>query len=120
MNNQLIELSELEKRLKKFDKMRDWEKFHYAKDLAISICCEAAELLEIFQWLSDEEIEKLKRDHAFQDKVGYELADIIMYSVRLTQKIGINLNHYLLEKIDIIESRYPAEKVKGHHCKSMI
>ncbi len=119
MSMKLIETHELEKKLEAFDTIRDWKKFHFEKDLALSVVCEATELLELFQWLSKEEIKMLRTNASFSKKVAYELADIVMYVVRLAKTMKINLDQCIVEKIGIIEQKYPVEKVKGSHCKDL-
>jgi len=69
----------LKKRVKKFVDDRDWAKYHNPKDVAVSITIEAAELVEIFQWVKDSEQDKITQDSAKMQKLKDELADVMIY-----------------------------------------
>lgn len=91
-------------KLTKFNKDRDWEKFHTPSNLAKSISIEAAELLELFQWQEEpKSIDKLKE----------ELADVMLYSLMLANKYDFDIEEILMNKIVKNEEKYPIEKVKG-------
>jgi NTP pyrophosphatase (non-canonical NTP hydrolase) len=92
----------------KFRDDRDWKQFHNEKDLAISISLEAAELLENFQWSTSEEALLKNRQNILE-----ELADIIMYSVLLSDKLNVDLNEIVLEKLKKNINKYPVEKAFG-------
>ncbi|MCL1890475.1 MAG: nucleotide pyrophosphohydrolase [Coriobacteriia bacterium] len=95
-----------------FRNKRDWEQFHNPKDLAISICLEAAELLEIFQWSGvDVEVE------AKQNKIKEELADLLIYCIYLADCVQVDIPSIVSEKIKINENKYPAEKACGNARK---
>lgn len=95
-------------RLRKFNLDRDWTKFHTPSNLAKSICIEASELLELFQWQeTPKSIEELKK----------ELADVMLYSIMLADKYGFNIEDLLNKKIDENEKKYPIEKAKGNSKK---
>ena len=106
ISNETVEL------IKKFRDDRDWRQFHNPKDLAISISLEASELLEIFQWSAD--------DLECSDKlckVREELADVLSYSVLLADRLGLDLDEILREKIRKNEEKYPVEKAYGNKAK---
>ena len=91
-------------RIRKFTEDRDWDQFHSPANLAKSIVIEAAELLECFQW-SDEE-------YALQH-VKEELADVIVYSQNLLDKLGLDADEIVNMKMTMNEAKYPVEKAKG-------
>jgi len=99
-----------------FRKERDWEQFHNPKDLAISLSIEAAELLEWFQWRSEEEIkQQLQSDKRIQ--LEDELADVAVYLSYLCHDLDIDLNKVVAAKMVKNAEKYPVEKVKGRNDK---
>lgn len=103
-------------RLIEFRKERDWEQFHTPKDLAISLSIEAAELLEWFQWRTNDEINKqLQTDKriALED----ELADVAVYLSYLCHDLGIDLNQAIINKVSKNAEKYPINRVKGRADK---
>lgn len=104
-------LEGLRQRLAQFAKARDWEQFHSPKNLSMALIAEAAELVEHFQWLSEAQSSDL--DEKKLEEVRLELADILLYLIRMADRLGIDLVKAGNDKIDINEQRYPAEKVKG-------
>ena len=105
------EIERLQQRLLQFARERDWEQFHAPKNLAMALIVEAAELVEHFQWLNEVQSESLPEDKL--QEVALELADIFIYSLRLSQRLGIDLLDTVEKKIAINEQKYPADKVKG-------
>ena len=95
-------------RIRKFSEDRDWDQFHSPENLAKSIVIEAAELLECFQW-SDEEydIQHIKE----------ELADVLVYSQNLLDKLGLDADEIINMKMAQNEAKYPVEKAKGSSAK---
>ncbi|MCR5332472.1 MAG: nucleotide pyrophosphohydrolase [Bacilli bacterium] len=95
-------------RLMKFRDDRDWSQFHTGENLAKSICIEAAELLEVYQW-----------DHTEKsiDKVKEELADVFLYATLMADHYHLNIEEIMLEKLKKNEEKYPAELVKGSSKK---
>ncbi|MEJ2360014.1 MAG: nucleotide pyrophosphohydrolase [Gammaproteobacteria bacterium] len=104
-------LEDLQQRLLQFARERDWEQFHAPKNLAMALAVEAGELMEHFQWLSEEQSEALSDDK--RREVAYELADVLIFSLRLADRLGVNLPQVIEEKIRINEQKYPAAKVRG-------
>jgi dCTP diphosphatase len=104
-------LARLDARLLAFARERDWEQFQSPKNLAMALAGEAGELLEHFQWLTEEQSANLDADKC--RAVAHELADILNYLVRLAERLGIDLLAAADEKIAINEQRYPADKVRG-------
>ena len=95
-------------RIRKFSEERDWDQFHGPANLAKSIVIEAAELLECFQWSDIEfNIQHVKE----------ELADVIVYSQNLLDKLGLDADEIVNMKMDQNEAKYPVEKAKGNSAK---
>ncbi len=95
-------------RIRKFTTDRDWDQFHSPANLAKSISIEASELLECFQW--DEENFNLEH-------VKEELADVIVYCVDMLDKLGLDVDEIVNEKMTKNEAKYPVEKAKGSSAK---
>ena len=104
-------LEQLRVRLAEFARERDWEQFHSPKNLAMALAGEAGELLEHFQWLTEEESIRLGEQKRLA--VSLELADVLIYLIRLADKLEIDLVRSAEQKITINESRYPAARVRG-------
>lgn len=106
MNTDFLEIKD---RIKKFTEERDWAQFHNAKDLALALSIEAAELNECFLWKS--------HDEARIDKVKDELADILIYAILFADKYGFDIPEIIAEKIEKNAAKYPADKAKGNAKK---
>ena len=91
-------------RIRKFSEDRDWDQFHSPANLAMSLVIEAAELLECFQWTEE--------DYDLQH-VKEELADVIVYSQNLLDKLGLDADEIVNMKMNQNEAKYPVEKAKG-------
>ena len=102
---------ELRQRLAAFAAERDWDQFHSPKNLAMALAAEAGELLEHFQWLTEAESAALADDR--RDEVALELADILLYLVRISDKLGVNLVEAAHRKIGLNELKYPADLARG-------
>lgn len=108
-------LSELRERLRQFAVERDWEQFHSPKNLAAALAVEAAELLEHFQWLSDGQSQRL--EPARREAVALEMADVLLYLIRLADRLGVDLLASARLKIAINAEKYPVDKARGHARK---
>lgn len=104
-------LDRLVQRLRDFASVRDWEQFHSPKNLSMALIVEAAELVEHFQWLTEQQ--SLQLPAAKLVAVEQELADIFIYLVRISDRLGVNLIEAAWRKIEINERKYPADKVRG-------
>jgi len=109
------ELKNLSVYLDKFAKERDWDKFHTPKNLTMALSAEVGELTEIFQWLTPEESASLSEGKL--EHVGEELADILIYTLRLSEKLGIDLAAAAERKTKLNEAKYPAKLVYGSSKK---
>lgn len=105
------DLASLRNALRQFAAERDWEKFHSPKNLSMALIAEAAELVEQFQWLTEEESRNL--DGKKREAVEAEIADIFLYLVRLSDKLDIDLVAAAHGKMAVNQGKYPAEKVRG-------
>lgn len=108
-------LEALRNALRQFASDRDWNQFHSPKNLAIALNVEAGELLEHFQWMS--EAESIALDPEQQAKVREETADVLLYLIRLADKLGIDLLAAASEKIALNAEKYPVEKARGSSKK---
>jgi dCTP diphosphatase len=104
-------MNELRDRLRRFVAERDWDQFHSPKNLAAALSVEAAELLEHFQWLTEDQSRRLAPDKL--DQVRDEMADVLVYLVRLADKLEVDLLAAAAQKIDKNALKYPAAKVRG-------
>jgi NTP pyrophosphatase (non-canonical NTP hydrolase) len=93
---------------------RDWQPFHGAKNLSMSIAIEAAELMERFQWLTTEEAQAAVQDPAERGAVADELADILIYCLSLSNALDLDVSLAVLGKLKTNERRYPADEFRGH------
>ena len=104
-------LEPLRDELRRFAAERDWDQFHSPKNLASALAVEAAELLEPFQWLTEEQSRALTPQQA--EAVRKEMADVLIYLVRLADKLDVDLLAAARDKIAENAIKYPVEKAKG-------
>ncbi len=105
------ELAQLRAIVRGFVDERDWDQFHTPKNLASALSVEAAELLEHFQWLQHGRIEEL--GDARLAEVRHEMADVLVYLVRLADKLDVDLFAAVQDKMVLNREKYPAELVRG-------
>ena len=108
-------LRELRDELRAFAAERDWDQFHSPRNLATALAVEAAELLEPFQWLTDEQSRALPPET--RAAVEEELADVLLYLVRLADKLDVDLAAAARAKIVRNSEKYPVEKARGSSRK---
>jgi len=101
------DIEALAERLKQFADARDWEKFHTPKNLAIALSVEVSELAEIFQWLTTEESGAVMGSAKSAEAVRDELADVMIYLIRIASILGVDLIEEANAKIDRNEVRFP-------------
>ncbi len=109
------ELEGLREQLRQFAAARDWEQFHSPKNLAMALAAESGELLEIFQWLTEEQSRGL--EPRAQAKATEEIADILLYLVRLGDQLGIDPIAAARAKLVENDRKYPADKARGNARK---
>ena len=108
-------LDDLKKRLREFARERDWEQFHSPKNLSMALIVEAAELVEHFQWLTQEQSKHLP-EKTLQE-VTQEMADVFIYLVRMADLLGVDLIASAKRKIELNAKKYPAHEVRGKSDK---
>lgn len=102
---------------RKFVKAREWETFHTPKNLSMALAGEAAELLEIFQWLSQEESFTVHKNKEKREMISDELADIFFYFIRLVDKMDIDIEKAFWAKMKKNAKKYPVHLAKGKATK---
>jgi len=100
-------MDRLKQAFREFNEERDWDQFHTPENLAKSICIEAGELLECFQWDNNYDKEHLCE----------ELADVLSYCIMLADRIDVDLEEIVLDKLEKTKKKYPVEKAKGVSTK---
>lgn len=101
--------------IRRFVDERDWDQFHTPKNLSSALCVEAAELLEHFQWLKTGRRDELN-DTKFE-QIRHEMADVLVYLIRLADKLDVDLTAAVVEKMELNRAKYPADKVRGDSRK---
>ena len=108
-------LSQLKEDVNHFVDERDWGQFQTPKNLSMALIVEAAELVEHFQWMQPKESDLLSTDKT--KKVGEELSDILIYLVRLADRLGIDLEQAARDKLEKNYRKYPVDRARGHATK---
>jgi dCTP diphosphatase len=108
---QLKDINEIKIALRKFASDRDWDQFHSPKNLTMALSVEVAELMEHFQWLTEQQSAEL--DAKTKAAIIDEIADIQVYLVRLADKLGVDILQAVEQKMQKNEAKYPVDKVKG-------
>jgi NTP pyrophosphatase (non-canonical NTP hydrolase) len=116
-NTALVDLSQLAAQLEQFADERDWAQFHSPKNLVMALTGEVGELNEIFQWMPEETSKAAGRDPQTARAVQDEIADVLLYLVRLSSVLGVDLNAAVQQKLKANALRYPANKVRGSSKK---
>jgi len=111
----VTELDNLRDQLRAFAAARDWDQFHSPKNLAMALSAEAGELLEIFQWLTEAQSRSLSPEA--QAAASDEIADVLLYLIRLSDKLGIDPVAAANRKIVANAAKYPADKARGSSRK---
>ncbi|WP_410497920.1 nucleotide pyrophosphohydrolase [Chitinibacter sp. S2-10] len=102
-----MNLAELSIKVRQFADERDWRKFHNPKNLVMAMSVEMAELLEHYQWLTPEQAAHLDVDE--QSPIAQEMADVMLYMLRLADELGIDMEEALLHKMQLNAQKYPAK-----------
>lgn len=108
-------MEELKIKLREFAEERDWNQFHSPKNLAMALSVEVAELVEHFQWLTEEQ--SYIKDHEKLDEIKQEIGDILIYLTRLSDKLGIDPLKAATAKMMVNEKKYSVDKAKGNAKK---
>ncbi len=110
-----MDLEKIKKIITEFASERNWDKYHTPKNLSMALSVEASELVEIFQWLTQEESKNI--DSKDIQSVKDEIADILIYLIRIADKLDIDLEKAVLEKIKKNGEKYPVELSKDNVVK---
>jgi len=111
----MTEMEKLRDQMREFARLRDWDQFHSPKNLAMALSVEVAELVENFQWLTEEQSRRL--DPKAQAAVRAEIADVLLYLVRLGDQLGIDPVAAAQRKLVENAQKYPVEKSRGNRKK---
>jgi NTP pyrophosphatase (non-canonical NTP hydrolase) len=109
------ELQALRDALRAFAREREWEQFHSPKNLASALAVEAAELLEHFQWMTEEQSRALGEEK--KNDIAEEVADVFLYLLQLSDKLGIDVLAAAQRKLEINAAKYPVALAKGSSKK---
>lgn len=96
----LLDLALISQAFRALAARKGWQAYHTPRNLAAAVAVEAAELLEIFQWLSDEKARQLAQDPEFKNRAGEEIADVVMYLVELCRSLDIDMADAVAKKIE--------------------
>jgi NTP pyrophosphatase (non-canonical NTP hydrolase) len=113
---QMIDIEKILARINNFSSERDWNQFHSIKNLSMALSVESSELVEIYQWITEEESND-SHNEIITNKAREELADIFIYLLRIVSKLDIDLEEAVLHKLDLNEIKYPIDKSKGNSKK---
>jgi dCTP diphosphatase len=108
-------LTNLAAQLDRFARDRNWQQFHSPKNLASALSVEAGELLEHFQWLTEEQSRQLPPDK--RDAVSAEIADVLLYAIQLASALNIDLVAAAKVKLKLNDQKYPVDKARGSSKK---
>ena len=112
-----MNIKELQDRLQHFADERDWGQFHMPKNLVMALCGEVGELIEIFQWLTEEESKDIVQDARKMEQVEEEIADIQVYVLRLAHKLGVDIERAVEKKMRKNAEKYPVHLARGNAKK---
>jgi NTP pyrophosphatase (non-canonical NTP hydrolase) len=111
----MSDLDKMQKRIVAFRDARDWKQFHNPKDMAISLVLEASEVIEHFQWKTQEEAETYLKSH--KGEVADELVDVMYWVLLMAHDLDIDIAESFDNKMAQNEAKYSVEKSKGNHKK---
>lgn len=112
-----MNIEKIQKDLLAFSAERDWDQFHSLKNLVMALSVESSELVEIFQWLTPEESERVGQDEKISERVKDEVADVLIYLLRISKKLDIDLELAVANKMKKNADKYPVELAKGSSKK---
>jgi dCTP diphosphatase len=115
----VMDLEPAQARARRFVEERDWVKYHNPKNLAMALAGEVGELIAIFQWRTEQDSERLTNSPDFQH-VCEEVADIVIYTLRLADVLGIDLEQVVHNKLSLNEQRYPVQASRDPITKNSV
>ena len=113
MQDKTTTIQEVKQVVREFVDQRDWQQFHSPKNLSMALAIEAGELMEHFQWISQQASREL--DSEKMDEVGQELSDVFCYTIALANELGIDLATAFKNKMKLNREKYPAEQYRGRY-----
>jgi NTP pyrophosphatase (non-canonical NTP hydrolase) len=113
----LVDVARLQEAIARFARERDWDQFHSPKNLAMALTGEVGELVELFQWLSEGASRRVAHDPTTARRVRDELADVLVYLVRLAAVLEVDLNEAVRTKLAANALKYPADLARGNARK---
>jgi NTP pyrophosphatase (non-canonical NTP hydrolase) len=118
MNDGQTTLADLKQLMARFVAERDWQQFHSPKNLSMSLACEAAELMEHFLWMDNDQSRRIIDDPAKFSEVVDEIADVALHILALGNSLGIDLSEAIRGKLVKAAQKYPADKYRGRFDKA--
>ena len=112
-----VDVDKLQRALAQFARERDWEPFHSPKNLVMALTAEVGELVELFQWLSEDASHRVAHDPATARPVRDEIADVLVYLVRLAAVLDVDLDEAVRSKLAANALKYPVERARGNARK---
>ena len=112
-----MNIEEIKERIRIFSEERDWDQFHSPKNLSMALSAEVGELLDILQWIKEEDTRIENIEEETLKLVKEELADIFYYVIRISDKLNIHLEKEIINKMKINEQKYPVKLSKGNSKK---
>jgi dCTP diphosphatase len=113
----LVDVKALNEALETFARERDWAQFHSPKNLVMALSGEVGELTEIFQWMTEAQSHTAAKQPETAQAVKEELADVLLYLVRLSSVLGVDLDEAAREKLAVNAAKYPVDRAKGSNKK---
>ena len=113
MGDKDMTLAELKEMAREFRDRREWERFHTPKNLSMAVAIEAAELMEQFQWLTEDEVSRLPGDQGRLDLIKEELADVVIYALSLANSLEIDVASAVVNKLAKNAEKYPEGEYRG-------
>jgi NTP pyrophosphatase (non-canonical NTP hydrolase) len=112
-----INVPALHEEIEVFVSDRDWDQFHSIKNLSMALSVESSELLELFQWMKEEDSNQISSNPVLMEKVNDEVADIFVYLMRIVAKADIDLEKAVRNKMKKNAQKYPVERSRGSSRK---
>ena len=106
-----MDVKALQRELRDFAAARDWQPYHAPKNLAMALMVEAAELLELFQWLTPEESHRFADDAGNKERLSDEIADVLLYLLQLADHTGVDMEQAVIAKLAKNAAKHPPKKV---------
>jgi len=113
MGDKDMTLAELKEMAREFRDRREWERFHNPKNLSMAVAIEAAELMEQFQWLTEDEVSRLAEDRGRLELIREELADVVIYTLSLANSLEIDVASAVVNKLAKNAEKYPEDEYRG-------